>query len=155
MTQHRIIPGWTVDVALAGLCAAYLQGGLNKLLAFNDAIAEQVHFGIPAPAVFAAATIATELIGSVLVISGRWRWLGALWLAGFTVIATFLANAFWALPSGEERFHAANSFFEHIGLIGGFLLVAIMDLNGGPTRSKQTAATGVGVSPASSDLGWS
>ena len=27
-----------------------------------------------------------------------------------------------------ERFMAANSFFEHLGLVGGFLLVAWLDL---------------------------
>ncbi|MDH6170826.1 hypothetical protein M2282_006006 [Variovorax boronicumulans] len=29
---------------------------------------------------------------------------------------------------GQERFMAANSFFEHLGLVGGFLLVAWHDL---------------------------
>jgi uncharacterized membrane protein YphA (DoxX/SURF4 family) len=115
-------------LALLGLCAAYLQGGLNKLLDWPGAVAEAVHFGLPMPAVAAAATIATELIGSALVLSGRLRWLGALWLAAFTLIATFVANRFWELPPGQERFMTANAFFEHLGLIGGFLLVAWLDV---------------------------
>lgn len=32
------------------------------------------------------------------------------------------------INSGHERFMAANAFFEHIGLVGGFLLVAWHDL---------------------------
>jgi hypothetical protein len=32
------------------------------------------------------------------------------------------------MPAGHERFMAANSFFEHLGLVGGFLLVAWLDL---------------------------
>ena len=56
------------------------------------------------------------------------RWLGALWLAGFTPIATLVANRFWELVP-PSRFMAENQFFEHLGLIGGFLLVAWLDLD--------------------------
>jgi uncharacterized membrane protein YphA (DoxX/SURF4 family) len=116
-----------LGLALFGLCAAYLQGGLNKLLDWPGAVAEAAHFGLPAPALAAAATIVTELVGSALVLSGRLRWLGALWLAVFTLAATFVANRFWELPPGHERFMTANAFFEHLGLIGGFLLVVWLD----------------------------
>jgi uncharacterized membrane protein YphA (DoxX/SURF4 family) len=129
----RRLPGsrLVLGVALLGLCAAYLQGGLNKLLDWPGAVAEAAHFGLPAPAFAAAATIATELIGSALVLSGRLRWLGALWLATFTLAAIFVANRFWELPPGQGRFMTANAFFEHLGLIGGFLLVAWLDVREG------------------------
>ena len=114
-------------LALLALCAAYLQGGIVKLLDFNGAIAEAQHFGLPLAAVCAVATIVTELGASALILTGFYRWLGALWLAGFTLAATFIANRFWEI-SPPERFMVANSFFEHIGLIGGFVLVAWHDL---------------------------
>jgi uncharacterized membrane protein YphA (DoxX/SURF4 family) len=80
------------------------------------------------PAVpIAIATIVTELGASALILSGYYRWVGALWLAGFTLIATFVANRFWELPM-PDRFMVENAFFEHLGLIGGFLLVAWHDL---------------------------
>ncbi len=63
----------------------------------------------------------------LLILSGVKRWAGALVLAGFTLFATFVANRFWEMVP-PERFMAANSFFEHIGLIGGFILVAWHDL---------------------------
>jgi XapX domain-containing protein len=114
-------------VALFGLCAAYLQGGLQKLLDFSAAVAEAQHFGLPLAPVVAGATIVTELAGSTLVLTGRYRWVGAVWLAGFTLVATFVANRFWEIPS-PDRFMVENAFFEHLGLIGGFLLVAWYDL---------------------------
>jgi uncharacterized membrane protein YphA (DoxX/SURF4 family) len=114
-------------LALLGLCAAYIQGGLTKLLDFGAAIAETQSFGLPFPAAATTATIVTELAASALVLSGIYRWLGALWLAGFTLFATFLANRFWELQA-PQRFMVENSFFEHLGLIGGFLLVAWLDL---------------------------
>ena len=82
-------------IALLGLCAAYIQGGLDKLLDFNAAVAETQSFGLPFAAAATAATIVTELAGSMLILTGIYRWLGALWLAGFTLIATFVANRFW------------------------------------------------------------
>jgi len=114
-------------IALLGLCAAYIQGGLVKLLDFNAAVAETQGFGLPFAAAATAATIVTELAGSALILTGIYRWLGALWLAGFTLFATFAANRFWELLP-PQRFMIENSFFEHLGLIGGFLLVAWLDL---------------------------
>ena len=114
-------------LALLGLCAAYLQGGLDKAFDLNGAINELRHFGIAPAAPMAIATTITELVGAALILTGFYRWLGALWLAGFTLIATFLANRFWELPM-PERFVSENTFFEHLGLVGGFLLVAWHDL---------------------------
>jgi uncharacterized membrane protein YphA (DoxX/SURF4 family) len=114
-------------IALLGLCAAYIQGGLDKLFDFNAAVAETQSFGLPFAAAATVATIVTEIAGSALILTGLYRWLGALWLAGFTLFATFVANRFWEMLP-PQRFMVENSFFEHLGLIGGFLLIAWLDL---------------------------
>lgn len=119
---------WMRFIAYLGLCAAYLQGGLNKLTDFPGAIGEMTHFGLSPAPLFVVIVIALELAASLMVLTGFLRWLGALALGGFTLMATFLALRFWELPVGTERFMAANSFFEHLGLVGGFLLVAWLDL---------------------------
>ncbi|WEX21438.1 hypothetical protein OH692_16720 [Escherichia coli] len=36
-------------IGYLGLCAAYLQGGINKLLDFQGAIVEMNHFGLSLP----------------------------------------------------------------------------------------------------------
>ncbi|NGX97119.1 MAG: DoxX family protein, partial [Candidatus Afipia apatlaquensis] len=61
-------------IALLGLCAAYLQGGLNKAFDFPGAIAEMNHFGLSPAGPFAAATIVMELAASVLILTGFYRW---------------------------------------------------------------------------------
>jgi len=114
-------------VALLLLCAAYLQGGLVKLLDFQGAIGEMQHFGLAPAPLFAALVILLELGASALILTGRLRWLGALALAAFTAAATFMANRYWE-ASGQERFMLMNSFFEHWGLVGGFLYVAMLDV---------------------------
>jgi uncharacterized membrane protein YphA (DoxX/SURF4 family) len=124
-------------IALLGLCAAYLQGGFDKAADFSSAIAEINHFGLSPAAPLAVATIVMEIVASILVLTGFFRWLGALSLAGFTLLATFVANRFWEMAS-PERFMAANSFFEHLGLVGGFLLVAWFDLRERSLASDQS-----------------
>jgi uncharacterized membrane protein YphA (DoxX/SURF4 family) len=121
-------------VALVGLCSAYIQGPLVKILDFAGALAEMQHFGLQPAALFAPAVIVFELLMSALVISGVYRWVGALALAAFTLAATFLALRFWELPAGPDRAGAMNGFFEHLGLVGAFVIVAAMDLNGGVRR---------------------
>ena len=118
-------------VALLALTSAYLQGGLMKLADFSGAIAEMRGYGIAPAAPIAAAVILLELAGSALVLSGYYRWAGALALGGFTFAANFIGNRFWQAPR-PERMRVANGFFEHLGLAGGFLLVAWIDL-AGPT----------------------
>jgi len=114
-------------LALLLLCAAYIQGGLAKLFDFGGAVGEMQHFGLRPAAPLALLVIAGELGAVAMVLSGRLRWLGAAWLALFTVAASFVANRYWEM-AGMERFMAANSFYEHLGLAGGFLLVAWHDL---------------------------
>jgi len=113
--------------ALLLLSAAYLQGGIDKARDFPGAVAETIHFGLPLPALVTALTIVIELAAPVLIVSGFRRWLGALVLAMFTLMATLLANRFWELPA-TGRMPVENGFFEHLGLVGGFLLVAWHDL---------------------------
>lgn len=115
--------------ALLLLCAAYIQGPVTKILDFPGAIAEMNHFGLSPAPLFAVCVIVFELAMSALILIGRWRWLAALALAGFTLAATFVAIRFWEVPVGQGRTMAMNGFFEHLGLIGGFIFVALDDLS--------------------------
>jgi uncharacterized membrane protein YphA (DoxX/SURF4 family) len=119
----RRLTGFLARLALVG---AYLLGGVVKLADWPGAVAEQAHFGLAPPALWAAVTIAVELIGPLLILSGRLVWLGAGMLGVFTLLAAITANAFWTMPAGAERLAATNAFFEHLGLIGGFVLAALV-----------------------------
>lgn len=94
----RVVASPVVRTAsLLALCAAYIQGSLTKIFDFNGALAEMEHFGLQPAAFFAIAVIAFELTASALVISGFLRWAGSLALAGFTLLATFIALRFWEM----------------------------------------------------------
>lgn len=130
-------PG-TAFLARLALTGPYLLGGIMKLTDWQGAVAEQAHFGMQPAALFAAATIAVELVGPVLILADRLAWLGAGMLGVFTLLAAMVANAFWTMPmsgQGQDRFIATNAFFEHLGLVGGFVLVAILS----PRRLRDRA----------------
>lgn len=107
------------------LVGAYMVGGFAKLTDWHGAVAEQAHFGMSPPALWAGLTIAVEIIGPLLILLGRMVWLGAGMLGVFTLLAAFVANAFWTME-GQERFMATNAFSEHVGLVGGFILAALV-----------------------------
>ena len=109
------------------MVSAFLVGGTQKLVDFPTAVAEQAHFGLQPAWLWAAAAIVVELGGSVLVIFGRWVWLGAGGLGVLTAVAMLTANDFWARVS-QDRFMAVNAFFEHLGLVAGLVLISILSL---------------------------
>lgn len=65
-------------IALLGLRAAYIQGAFNKATDFSGAIAEMQHFGLAPEAPLAIAVIVLELGASMMILTGLWRWAGAL-----------------------------------------------------------------------------
>lgn len=103
----------------------FLVSAVIKLLNFPAAIIEQESLGLHPGAFWAGLTIFVQLTGSLLVISGRFVWLGAGALGVFTAVAAAMAHGFWTMQ-GQEQFVAMNIFLEHIGLIGGLIMTALV-----------------------------
>ncbi|MFO1150387.1 MAG: DoxX family protein [Alsobacter sp.] len=116
-----------IRLALLALCAAYIQGPLTKLADWPGAIAEMEHFGLRPAAAFAAGVIVFEMVAAAMVVTGIGRRPAAIGLALFTCAATLLALRFWELPPGPGRSMATNAFFEHLGLAGAFVFVALRE----------------------------
>ena len=116
---------WTWPIARFALVVYYLVSGLSKIANFRGAIAEMAQAGMPAPAAMTLLSIFVELTGSVLVLIGRWVWLGAGMLGAFTAIGAVTAHAFWKV-SGPERKEATAVFLMHVGLIAAFALDALL-----------------------------
>lgn len=116
---------WTWLIARTAIVGIFLVSGIIKLFNFPAAVAEQEGFGLHPGAFWAALTIAVQLVGPLLIISGRFVWLGAGALGVFTAIAAILAHGFWTMQ-GEARFVAMNTFLEHIGLIAGLVMTALV-----------------------------
>jgi len=116
---------WTWLIARISLTGPFMVGAFMKLSDLNAAFAEQEHFGLYPGWAWGTLTIIVEIVGPALIISRRFVWFGAGMLAVFTAIANLLANHFWTM-TGEARFNATNGFFEHIAMIAGFILAAMI-----------------------------
>ena len=116
---------WTWPLARFALVVIFLASGLSKIANFSDGVAEMAQAGMLAPAAMALLSIFVEVTGSVLVLIGRWVWLGAGMLGVFTAIGAVTAHAFWKV-SGPERKEAIAVFLMHFGLIAALVLDALL-----------------------------
>ena len=112
-------------VALVLLTCPYWTSGIAKLTAFSDAMAETAGLGLPAPMLITALIILVQLLGSLSLIIGRFVWLGAGALGVFSFLATLIAHNFWNAPP-EDTIRQFITFTEHMGLIGGLMVAAIL-----------------------------
>jgi len=114
-------------IARLCLAAVFLYSGVDKLWHWRSSIEEVRNDGLPWPAAFAGATAFTQLVGGCLVATGFFAWLGALLLAGFTVAATLVGHRFW-LRRGSEFAHELTTSLEHVAIVGGLVLLCLLDL---------------------------
>lgn len=99
--------------------------GLAKLIDFPGGVAEMEQFGLTPGVAYNVATIIVQLGGSALIIFNRMTWLGAGALGVFTALTIPLVHAFWRLE-GERGIVAFHTATEHVGMIGGLVLVSIL-----------------------------
>ena len=113
------------------LTTPFWAAGLQHALQWQSSLGEMAHFGLNPPALYLVLTIVTCLAGSAAVIAGgRWTWLGAGALGIFTALTIPIAHAFWNM-SGDAAMGEFRTVIEHVSIIGGMMVVAIL-LNGGP-----------------------
>ena len=118
----------------------FWRSGLAKLWNFPATLGEMAHSGLYPPWLFAVGTIALQLVASALVIiGGRLAWFGALPLALFTLATIPLAHNFWTMPN-EAAFGERLIAQEHISVVGGLLVAALLARKYGP-QWRSLAAT--------------
>jgi uncharacterized membrane protein YphA (DoxX/SURF4 family) len=116
---------WTWLIVRLALTSLFLLSVLIELGDFPAAVAVQAHFGLRPAALWAGVVIVVQLVGSLILLSGRYVWLGAGMLGGLTGGTEIVAHRFWEL-SGAAESAARYEFFEHLGLIAGLVLVTAM-----------------------------
>jgi putative oxidoreductase len=116
------LKGYAKVAARLCLSAVYLYSGIAKLLDIPAGQAEIVALGLPAPGLFLALTILTQLGGGFMVLAGWWVRVGAFLLLGFTVVATALAHNPIGLD-GVDLQRQLTTSLEHLAIVGGFVLL--------------------------------
>ena len=121
---HEIATAYGTVLARVLLAAVFLYSGQDKLRHWQAAVREVAELGIPWPRLFAGATVATQLVGGLAVVSGIGAAFGAAILAAFTIAATLLGHRFWLLH-GEPARKEFTTSLEHLAIVGGLLLIIV------------------------------
>lgn len=104
------------------IAAVFLPSGVAKTAEFAGITAFIASKGLPLPELCAAGAIAIELVcGLALVLGWKVR-AAAFALMAFTLVASLVFHAFWAMPAAQAVANQ-HAFFKNIAIIGGLLLL--------------------------------
>lgn len=125
LTHHPV--RW---LAFSVMCLPFIFGSIMMFTDFDAAVREMESYGLMPSAPFAAAVIFLNMAFSLMIITGFLRWIAALALATFILLATPAAIPFWEMTPGPDRLMALRVFVEHVALASAFVLVAWEDTRG-------------------------
>lgn len=115
--------------AIVLLTSFFWIAGLFGLFKFDVMVKTIEAHGLPQPRLVVIAMIATELVGSALLITNvaSLGWLGAGALGVFTFLSIPLGHPFWRFepPKKMEEMQIA---LEHLAVIGGLMTAAILTI---------------------------
>jgi putative oxidoreductase len=118
-------PGLASVAALVGrvlLAAMFVLAGYSKIGGFDGTAGYIASKGLPLPSALAVGTIALELVaGIALAVGYKARW-AALALAAFTLLASVLFHAYWAIPVDQQSIQRLM-FMKNLAVTGGMLMV--------------------------------
>lgn len=101
----------------------FLPAGISKIFGFAGTVGYIGAMGLPAPTLAAIAAILIEVLGGAALVLGFYTRFAAIALAIFTLIASVVFHAFWAVPA-EQAFVTQLLFTKNIAVIGGLLVIA-------------------------------
>lgn len=111
---------WAYALGRVLLALLFLWSGYGKLMNPAGTAGYMKSFGLPLPEVLVWVALLVELAGGAMLVLGyKVRW-AALALIVFTVIASFVFHAFWAVPPAQAMGQQIN-FMKNIAIIGGLL----------------------------------
>jgi putative oxidoreductase len=126
-------------LTLAGrllLALLFLPAGLMKIGGFAGTAGYIASKGLPMPALGAVIAIVVEVLGGLALLAGFGTRVAALVLAVFTVAATVIFHAYWALPA-EAQMVQQLMFFKNLAVVGGLLMLAAHGAGGWSLDAKR------------------
>lgn len=118
------------------LALLFLPAGLTKIAGFAGTVGYIASKGLPLPAVGAVIAIGVEVLGGLALLVGFGTRVAALVLAVFTVAATVIFHAWWAVPA-EAQMVQQLMFFKNIAVVGGLLVLAAHGAGGWSLDAKR------------------
>ncbi|KMJ91251.1 hypothetical protein ACH58_00445 [Achromobacter xylosoxidans] len=131
------------------LALIFLSSGVAGILDAPNAL-EVWRPGLPDPGrLFHVVAVAIQVCGAVLLMLGRWLWLGAAALAAFLLASVLVFHPFWKFEPPLAAMHMQWAL-KDIALVGGLLALAIADRFRRRLRTALELYAGVSPRPRSS-----
>lgn len=111
------------------IAALFLPAGLAKITGFAGTVGYIASAGLPAPTLAAAAAVILEIGGGIALLVGLGTRYAALALAFFTLVASFIFHAYWAVPA-DQAYVTQLLFFKNIAVAGGLMAIAAFGAGG-------------------------
>ena len=128
-------------LAFAGrllLAALFLPAGIAKITGFAGTVGYIASVGLPAATLAALAAIFVEVVGGIALILGLGTRLAALALAFFTLVASFIFHAYWAVPA-DQAYVTELLLFKNIAVAGGLMVLAAWGAGGWSVDARRAA----------------
>lgn len=120
------------------VAAIFISSGINKIVHYEGTAAYMAGGGVPMVALLLPLAILFELGGGLaLALGWKARW-AALALVLFTLPASFIFHAFWAVPAAEAAMQQIQ-FMKNLAITGG--LLGFIAASGGAWSLDREAAT--------------
>jgi putative oxidoreductase len=125
-TELTATPAYRLDALVLSaarvlLSVPFICGGIKNLLAYGGFVGYLASKGMPIPAVLAAPSIATDLVGGLLLIFGVRLRLLAPYLALYTIFTAFVGHPFWLVDEPLARDEMTFQFWKSLSIAGGLL----------------------------------
>ena len=120
------------------LALLFLPAGLMKIGGFAGTVGYIASSGLPLPQLGAVLAIVVEVGGGLALLAGFGTRFAALALAVFTLVATFVFHAFWAVPA-EQVMVQQLMFFKNLAVVGGLLTLAAHGAGAWSVDAKRSA----------------
>lgn len=124
-------------VSVAGrilLALMFILSGFGKLSNLSGTAGFIASGGIPFPNLVAVLVGAFELLGGIALVLGFQARLIGLLMALFTIAASIVFHAYWAVPA-EQQYVTQLLFMKNLSVAGGMLLISA--LGAGPLSLDQ------------------
>ena len=103
--------------------ALFLPAGWGKIGGFEGTVGYIASVGLPFATLGAIIAIVIEIVAPLALLVGFKTRIAAVVLAVFTLVATVIFHAYWAMPT-EQQFVQQLMFFKNLGVVGGLLALA-------------------------------